>query len=268
VQVSYERGIPANEGEKLYNETYLRLQIVEAGKKLAQRFFVASNDGNISARVGNNAILITPTGINKGDVLPDQIIKIDMDGNVIEGHMKVSSEFKMHLAVYKMRPDVKAIVHAHPPAATAFAVSGEKLDDPLILPEALFGLGKIGYCEYGTPSTNEVSLSVEKEVLYSDTFLLANHGALTLGDDVMQAYYRMENLEMVSRITLATKIIGKVRALDEQSIVKLNRVKEEQGWGKIRSRSADTETRVNKVSNLDVDKITKMILDAINENNG
>lgn len=256
-----------DEGEKMYNETYLRLQIVNVGKKLAERFFVASNDGNISARINDNEILITPTGINKGEVVPDQIIKIDLDGNVIEGHMKITSEFKMHLVTYKKRPDVKAIVHAHPPAATAFAVSDVKLDEPLILPEALFGLGKVGYCKYGTPSTREVSDSVKEEVPYSDTLLLANHGALTLGENLMQAYYRMENLEMVSRITLATKILGKARALDGEEIRKLNKVKEEQGWGKVRERPAKVSNNGDAVSNLDIEKITRMVMDAIKEQN-
>lgn len=218
----------------MYDETYLRLQILEAGKKLQQRFFVASNDGNISARLNNDMILITPTGVNKGDVTSDQIIKVDLQGNVIEGHMKVTSEIKMHLAVYKAREDVKAIVHAHPPAATAFAVSGEKLDDPIIVPEAIFALGSIGYCEYGTPSTEEVPQAVAKEIPYNDALLLANHGALTVGKDVMEAYYRMENIEMISRISIYTKILGKARILNDFEIEKLNKVKEEKGWGKVR----------------------------------
>ncbi|AZV56520.1 class II aldolase/adducin family protein [Clostridium sp. AWRP] len=215
-------------------ETYLRAQIVETGKRLQQRFFVASNDGNISVKLEDNIILITPTGVNKGEVCSDQIVKVDLDGNVIEGHMKVTSEIKMHLIVYKMRNDIKAVVHAHPPAATAFAVSGEKLDEPTILPEAIFSLGKVGYCDYGTPSTCEVSQSVEKEIPYSDALLLANHGALTVGKDVMDAYYKMENLEMVSKITLYTKIIGNVRTLNKEQIEKLNRVKKEKGWGNVK----------------------------------
>ncbi len=215
------------------NETYLRLQIVEAGKRLQQRFFVASNDGNISAKLDDNTILITPTGVNKGEVTPDQIIKVDREGNIIEGHMKVTSEIKMHLAVYNMRADVKAIVHAHPPASTAFSVSKEKLDDPVILPEAVFSLGKIGYCEYGTHSTDEVPKAVEKEIPYSNVLLLSNHGALTVGTDVMQAYYRMENLEMVSKVTIYSKILGNIKTLNELQVEKLNKVKEEKGWDKL-----------------------------------
>ncbi|EJO5347844.1 class II aldolase/adducin family protein [Clostridium botulinum] len=214
-------------------ETYIRMQIVDVGKRLQQRFFVASNDGNISVKLDDNTILITPTGVNKGEVTPDQIIKVDREGKVIEGHMKVTSEIKMHLAIYNKRKDVKAIVHAHPPAATAFAVSKEKLDDPIILPEAVFTLGKIGYCEYGTPSTNEVPKSVEKEITNSKVLLLSNHGALTVGKDVLDAYYIMENLEMVSKVTIYSKIIGNIKTLNQIQVDKLNKVKEEKGWGKL-----------------------------------
>ena len=214
----------------MVNEAYQRQQIVEVGKMLQQRFFVASNDGNISCKLDDNTILITPTGVNKGEVTLDQILKIDMKGNTIEGNMKVTSEYKMHLAVYKMREDVKAIVHAHPPAATAFAVTEVKLDDPVILPESIFSLGKIGYCKYGTPSTNEVPEAVEKEIKNSDSLLLSNHGALTVGQNVMQAYYRMENLEMVSKITIYSKILGNLKSLNNEEVEKLYKVKEEKGW--------------------------------------
>lgn len=216
--------------KKMVKETNLRQQIVEAGKRLQQRFFVASNDGNISCKIDDNTILITPTGVNKGEITPEQILKVDMEGNIIEGCMKITSEYKMHLAVYKIRDDVKAIVHAHPPAATAFAVTEVKLDDPVILPESIFSLGKIGYCKYGTPSTNEVSEAVEKEIKNSDALLLSNHGALTVGDNVMQAYYRMENLEMVSKITVYSKILGNLKALNNEEVEKLYKVKEEKGW--------------------------------------
>lgn len=211
-------------------ETNLRQQIVDAGKKLQQRFFVASNDGNISCKLDDNTILITPTGINKGEVTADQILKIDMEGNIIEGYMKVTSEYKMHLAVYRMRDDVKAIVHAHPPAATAFAVTEVKLDDPVILPESIFSLGRIGYCKYGTPSTNEVPEAVEAQIKNSDALLLSNHGALTVGENVMQAYYRMENLEMVSKITIYSKILGNIKSLKNEEVEKLYEVKNEKGW--------------------------------------
>lgn len=218
------------EGEKMDRETLLRQDIMKAGKKLEQKFFVASNDGNISARISENEILITPTGINKGEVTADQILKVDLDGNVLQGHMKITSEYKMHLAVYKMRPDVKAIVHCHAPAATAFAATHEKINDPVLLPESVIALGNIGYAEYGTPSTNEVSDAVSKVAKDSNVILLSNHGALTFGEDVMQAYYRMENLEMVSRITILAKLIGNLKPLNAEQIKKLHDVKERMGW--------------------------------------
>ena len=256
----------------MHNETYVRMQIVNVGKKLAQRFFVASNDGNISAKLDDNTILITPTGINKGDVVADQILKVDLDGNLIEGHMKATSEIKMHLAAYRIRPDIKAIVHAHPPAATAFAITGEKIDQPMVLPEAMFSLGKIGYCRYGTPSTNEVPQSIEKEIACCDSLILSNHGAMTVGQDVMQAYYRMESLELVSRIVIASRILGNVKPLNDEQIRKLDVVRREHGWGNTAADSKDLGSSENKAAcgnlvNIDVDKVTKIITDAIRGQN-
>jgi L-fuculose-phosphate aldolase len=184
---------------RVMQEADTRRQIVEAGKKLRDRFFVASNDGNISARLSDDELLITPTTVNKGDVTEDQVLKIDMDGRVIAGSLKPSSETKMHLAVYRTRPDVRAIVHAHPPTATGFAVCRIRLDQDVILPEVVFGMGKIGFAEYGTPTTEEIPNAVIKEIPDCEALLLSNHGALTVGGDVMQAYYRMEVLEKGDR---------------------------------------------------------------------
>ena len=161
-------------------EAEARRQIVEAGKRLRDRFFVASNDGNISARLSANEILITPTSVNKGDVTAEGILKIDMQGTVTSGSLKPSSETKMHLAVYKTRADVQAIVHAHPPAATGFAACRIRLDQDVILPEVVFGLAKIGFAEYGTPTTEAIPNAVVKEIPDCDALLLSNHGALTV----------------------------------------------------------------------------------------
>jgi L-fuculose-phosphate aldolase len=213
-------------------ELEARKLIVEAGKKLYDRFFVASNDGNISYRLNDKEVLITPTGGNKGDVTPDQIVKVDLEGRIISGFMKPTSEMKMHLAVYKKRPDVKGIVHAHPPGATAFAACGMRMDQEVILTEVTLGLGRIGFAEYGTPSTYEIPRAVEKEIGFCDAILLANHGALTVGEDVMQAYYRMENLEMYARVLIATKVLGGARPLTQQQVEDLYNAKERNGWGK------------------------------------
>jgi len=225
-------------------EQEARLQIVEAGKLLRDRFFVAANDGNISVRLGDNQVLITPTNVNKGDVTVDSILKIDLQGNVISGSKKPSSETKMHLAVYKARPDVIAIVHAHPPAATGFAACHIRLDTDIILPEIVFGLGKVGFAEYGTPTTQEIPNAVEKEIPDCDAMLLSNHGALTVGTDVMHAYYRMEVLEMYARVRLVTRILGEPKPLSQNEISTLYKVREEQGWGKPKPWLEDIDPRL------------------------
>ena len=212
-------------------EAEARRQIVEAGRRLRDRFFVASNDGNISARLSDTELLVTPTSVNKGDLTEDSILKIDLQGRVIAGSLKPSSETKMHLAVYRARSDVQAIVHAHPPAATGFAACRIRLDQDVLLPEVIFGLSKIGFAEYGTPSTDEIPDAVIKEIPDSDALLLSNHGALTVGADVMQAYYRMEVLEMYARVRLVTWILGEPKPLSVTEVSALRVVREAQGWG-------------------------------------
>jgi L-fuculose-phosphate aldolase len=208
-----------------------REEILEAGRRLRERFFVAANDGNISARLSGGDILITPTGVNKGDMSAEMLLTVDPGGAVLSGDLKPSSEMKMHLAVYRRRPDVRAIVHAHPPTATGFATSRIRLDQDVILPEVVFGLGSIGFSEYGTPTTEQVPEAVSREIASCEALLLANHGALTIGTSVMQAYYRMETLEMYARIRLVTLQLGGPKALSGPQIEELVQVRERQGWG-------------------------------------
>jgi len=213
------------------DEATARREVIEAGKRLAARFFVASNDGNISARLDDGAFLVTPSGVNKGDMESDDLLKVDADGRVLAGARKPTSEMKMHLAVYRVRPDVAGIVHAHPPAATGFAACRIRLDRDVVLPEVVFGLGRIGFAEYGTPTTEEIPRAVEKEIGACDALLLSNHGALTVAGDVMLAYYRMEVLEMYARVRLVTKILGDPKPLSESQVTELFKVREQQGWG-------------------------------------
>jgi L-fuculose-phosphate aldolase len=213
------------------NEGSARWQVIEAGKRLTDRFFVASNDGNISARLDDGTFLVTPSSVNKGDMAPEDLLKVDADGRVLAGSRKPTSEMKMHLAVYRARPDVAGIVHAHPPAATGFAACRIRLDQEVVLPEVVFGLGRIGFAEYGTPSTEEIPRAVEKEIGGCDALLLSNHGALTVAADVMLAYYRMEVLEMYARVRLVTKILGEPKTLSEGQVTELFKVREQQGWG-------------------------------------
>jgi L-fuculose-phosphate aldolase len=213
------------------NETEARRQVIAAGKRLADRFFVASNDGNLSARLDDGTFLVTPSSMNKGEMTSADLLRVDADGRVLSGSRKPTSEMKMHLAVYRARPDVAGIVHAHPPAATGFAACRIRLDQEVVLPEVVFGLGRIGFAEYGTPTTEEVPRSVEKEIGSCEALLLCNHGALTVAADVMQAFYRMETLEMYARVRLVTKILGEPKALSESEVKELFRVREQQGWG-------------------------------------
>ena len=188
-----------------------RQAIVEAGRRLYERFFIAANDGNISCRLSDGDILVTPTSVNKGDLRPEHILKVDPEGRLLSGTLKPTSELKMHLLIYRLRPDLGAIVHAHPPAATGFAAARVRLDKEVVLPEVVFGLGRIGFAEYGTPSTEEVPRAVEAEIGGCDALLLSNHGALTGAETVMKAYYRMETLEMYCRVLLVTRLLGGAR---------------------------------------------------------
>src|SRR5512137_1599219 len=210
-------------------ESEARRQIVEAGRKLCDRFFVASNDGNISARLSENEVLITPTSVNKGDVTAEMVLKIDLQGNVLAGNLKPSSETKMHLAVYRARPDVRAIVHAHPPAATGFAACRIRLDQDVVLPEVVYGLRKIGLADYATPSTDELPRAVEKEIAGCEAVLLSNHGALTVGG------YKMEVLEQYARVRLVTRILGAAKPLNEAEVAAITRLRDSQVLGGVKA---------------------------------
>ena len=210
------------------NEHLMKLDIVEIGKRLYQKGFVASNDGNISVRLSENEILITPSGVSKGYMSASDILKVDLEGRVISGTLKPSSEMKMHLAVYKSRQDVKGIVHAHPQKATAFAVAG-KACDKIAVPEAVFSIGRVALAEYATPTTDEVPRSVEKYIGTCDAILLSNHGALTVGKDLFDAYYKMESVELFAQISLTAQKLGGARKFSPPEVKKLEEVREKFG---------------------------------------
>lgn len=197
------------------SDNNVRKEIVEIGRRLFLKDYVASNDGNISAKISENEILITPTGVSKGFMDEKDMVLVRLsDGKVLGGDLKPSSELAMHLVVYRNRPDVLAMVHAHPPVATGFSVAGISFDE-VSLPEAVLGLGKIELTEYATPTTEQVPAVVLEKIEGSNALLLANHGALTVGDSLMQAYYRMETLEQVARITLVARLLGNENLLSE-----------------------------------------------------
>ncbi len=198
----------------------IKKQICEAGHKLYSRGFVAANDGNISVKVNDNEYYCTPTGVSKGDLTPDMIIRIDGKGNKLEGKLNPSSEIKMHLRVYQERPDVMAVVHAHPPVATAFTVAGVELDQ-YILPEAVLTIGNVPTCEYGTPSTMEIPDSLNPYLQKHDAFLLKNHGALTVGCNLQKALFTMEEVEFNAVICKHARELGNVEEIPCEQLEKL-----------------------------------------------
>ncbi|MFZ0430363.1 MAG: class II aldolase/adducin family protein [Acidobacteriota bacterium] len=206
----------------------LRRDIVEAGRRIYNRNFVAANDGNISARIDGRRVLITPTGVSKGFMKPEDLIVVDYDGHVLEGRRKPSSEMFMHLRIFKERPDIHGVVHAHPPKATGFATAGIPLTQ-CVLPEVVVTLGGIPLAEYGTPGTEEFYEPVLKYLRDYDAFLLENHGALTIGADVMNAYYRMETLEHFAHIALVALQLGKLQTLKREDVQKLIGLREKFG---------------------------------------
>jgi len=209
-------------------ESIHRNDIIEICKRIYSKGWVAANDGNVSIRIGPDTVLCTPTGMSKGYLTAGQLIKVDMDGNKLEGELEPSSEVKMHIDVYKQRKDVNSVVHAHPPYATGFAVAGIALDK-CVLPEIIFSIGSIPLTKYGTPSTFEIPENVRKYLKDHNVFLLENHGALSIGPDVYRAYYRMESLELFAKISLIASQLGKVNVIDEENVKKILDIRKQ--WG-------------------------------------
>ncbi len=201
-------------------EEVLRAQIVEVGRRLYLRGYVASNDGNISTRLGDDRLLTTPKGVSKGFMTADMLVVTDLDGAKIAGDRDPSSELLMHLAVYADRPEIRAVVHAHPPTATGFAVAGIPLDRA-VLAEVVTTLGSIPIADYGTPSTRELADAVRRHIKVHDGLLLANHGALTAGRELMEAHYKMETIEHFARISLVARMLGREHLLSREEVVRL-----------------------------------------------
>lgn len=202
------------------SEETLRADIVEIGRRLHERGYIASNDGNITVRLDEDLVLTTPKGVSKGFMSPDMMVVTDMSGRKMRGQRNPSSELLVHLEVYRSRPDVKAVVHAHPPVATGFAVAGIPLDRA-VLAEVITTLGSIPIADYGTPSTQELPDAVRKYIKAHDGLLLANHGALTVAGDVFAAYYKMETIEHFARISLVARLLGRERLLSREEVERL-----------------------------------------------
>ncbi len=185
-----------------------------------EKGWVAANDGNVSIRLDENRILCTPTAISKRMVTVDDLVVCDLDGNKIEGSRERTSEIAMHTAIYSLRPDIRAVVHAHPPVATGFASAGRALDKAL-LPEVVIQLGAVPLASYGLPGTPALTNGMLPLIPHYDALLLENHGCTCYAPDVWQAFFRMEMVEHFARIAFVAEMLGGARALPRAEVEKL-----------------------------------------------
>jgi L-fuculose-phosphate aldolase len=242
----------------MMSERQHRRSIVEFGQRLHARGFVAATDGNLSVRLDDNRLLVTPTCMSKGMMRPGDLVVVDMEGNWLSGRRKVSSEIGMHLMIYRLRPDVRGIVHAHPPTATGFAASGLGLSQPLVC-EVVVGLGSIPLARYGTPGTPELTDALEPLIPNHDAVLMANHGVVTFGASLENAYMKMETVEHFAKIALVTHLLGHEQPLDEKEVEKLVAVRDRYNGGRttsmtnipargdgLRSESSPKETSISR----------------------
>ena len=214
----------------MVSEYEIKKQICDIGKRIYNQGMVASNDGNISVKLNDNEFLCTPTGVSKGFMTPEFICKVDKDGKVIQANpgFRPSSEIKMHMRVYKNRPDVNSVVHAHPVYATSFAIAGIPLTQP-IMPEAVIALGCVPIAEYGNPSTEELPDAVEKYLQSFDAVLLENHGALTFSDSLLNAYHKMESVEFYAKLLFNSRMLGGPKELSKQQVERLYEIRRQFG---------------------------------------
>jgi L-fuculose-phosphate aldolase len=210
------------------NEQQAREAIISVGKLLYERSYVVSSDGNLSVRLDDGRVLATPTQINKGRMTLDGLALTDLDGNPLNDK-RASSELAMHLLIYRERPEIKAVCHAHPPHGTAFAVANLAIDAP-VLSEVILTLGCVPLTGYGTPSTDELTRAMQPFVKHHNALLMANHGAVAYGEDIWQAFDRMETLEHTAKITILARVLGGAKNLPEDAIEKLINIREKAGY--------------------------------------
>ncbi|MBL8214531.1 MAG: class II aldolase/adducin family protein [Bryobacterales bacterium] len=209
-------------------EQELRQDIIEIGRHVYQKGWVAANDGNISIRLDQDRVLCTPTGVSKGMMRPEDLLICDMTGRKIAGEKECTSEIKMHLTIYALRSDIRAVVHVHPPVATGFATAGRALNLAL-LPEVIIGLGHIPLADYGLPGTPELTDPMLPYIPRYNAMLLANHGAVAYAEEVWQAFFRMETVEHYARIALVAELLGGPNPLPRREVQKLMDARERYG---------------------------------------
>jgi L-fuculose-phosphate aldolase len=208
----------------------IRKQIVEIGRRMYDREMVAASDGNISYRLSDREIIITPTGSCLGFLRPTQLVTIDPEGRPLFGSGRPTSEFRLHLEVYRRRPEVRAVVHAHPIFCTAFSVAGITLDQ-CVIPEVVFTLGAIPTTAYATPTTDEPPRVIREYIENCDALILDRHGTLTVGETLSEAYFRLEKIEHTARVIMNARLLGNVQVLSEEEVARLNKQREQLGIG-------------------------------------
>lgn len=241
--------------------TRLRSDIVDVCHRLYARGMVTATDGNVSVRLAHGNILATRSGINKGMVTERDLVELLPDGGQVSGSGKPSTEMGMHLFIYKQRPDVRAVVHAHPVYATGFATARMGLD-ACLFPEVIVGLGAVPLAEYATPSTPEVAASLTPFVKNSDAILLANHGAVAYGTDLYEAYFKMEKVEHAARITFVAHMLGGAKSLSQAEVAKLGQVSV-QSYGKDFSTKIACSTDSDDTRELSEEEARQYIADRI-----
>lgn len=209
-------------------ELELRKAICEVGRRLYSKNLVAATDGNISVRLGPGRFLCTPSGVSKGFMAVNDLIVADGKGQKISGDGKVTSEFTTHLAAYEERPDMNAVVHAHPPKALGFTIAGISLSD-CVLPEVIYTIGGIPTADYATPATPEGAVAIRGLIRKCDALMMDRHGALTVGVNVFDALFKMEKIEHAAESLLIARLLGNVRRLEGPEIEKLYKVREAYG---------------------------------------
>ncbi len=212
----------------MISDSNLHEVICEAGRRMYARNLVAATDGNLSARLGEDRFLCTRSGVALGDMQPADLVIADSKGEKLEGDGKVSSEFFTHLAAYEERPDVSAVVHAHPPKAVALTLAGMSMKE-YALPELVVALGGVPTAAYATPGTKEGADVVRDLIRRCDALLLDRHGALTVGDSVLDAYRKMEKIEHSAESLIAAHLLGRVRTLDEGEMERLLKARTDYG---------------------------------------
>jgi L-fuculose-phosphate aldolase len=228
------------------DEQTARREIVRVGQLMYERSYVVSSDGNVSVRLADGRVLATPTQTCKGRMTEDSLALTDLEGKALNDR-RASSELAMHLLIYRERPEVRAVCHAHPPHGSAFAVAGLAIDQP-ILSEVILTLGCVPLADYGTPSTDELTEAMLPLVKHHNALLMANHGAVAYGENLWQAFDRLETLEHTAKIAILSRALGGARNLPPDSIEKLIDVRERAGYLDERARCQSCgylhETRV------------------------